>query len=146
VDACAALCALADRLAGQSLSPRQFLIAFGREAAGIGAGPLWFVDAAVGGRNVLAGRGFKAELDDGSRGQARHFAGIVASVAHLGPRATRWLSIHVRRDAAVSADGRLTEEAIEFATLVGSGDLAPGVASAWLAEHLCARAGHAGSS
>ncbi|GGF17484.1 hypothetical protein [Subtercola lobariae] len=137
IDACAALCELAGRLAVGADQARPFLITFAHESAGIAPGPFWFVSAATGGRNLLPGRGFRPELDDGSRGQARHFGGIVASVAHLGPRATRSLSVHVRRDAPHSADGRLTDEAIEFATLVLAGELLPANASAWLARRLC---------
>ncbi|MEF2976670.1 hypothetical protein [Subtercola sp. YIM 133946] len=137
-DGCAALCAMAASLAAQGPGGRRYLVEFGRRGAGIPAGPLWFVAAATGGRNPLRGRGFAASLDDGSTGQARHFAGIVASVARLGPRATRWLSVHVRRDALDSADGRLTECAIEFATIIRSGELDPADAPDWLRAHLCA--------
>ncbi|MCU1480861.1 MAG: hypothetical protein JWQ19_1647 [Subtercola sp.] len=138
-DACAALCAMADRLAGREAgAERRYLVEFGRAGAGIPSGPLWFVAAGAGGRNVFRGRGFRPELDDGSNGQARHFAGIVATAARIGAPATRWLSVHVRRDGLDTADGRLTEVALEFVTGIRSGDITPADASAWLRARLCA--------
>jgi hypothetical protein len=137
VDACGELSALAGRLARRATAPRRFLVELGHEAAGVRTGPLWFVDAARGGRNALSGTGFRAEFDDSTRGQARHFAGIVAVAARIGPRLTRWLSVHVGRDAPDSADGRLTEKALEFAGLVNSGRLRPDAAPDWIAQHLC---------
>ncbi|PJJ63751.1 hypothetical protein [Compostimonas suwonensis] len=141
MDACAELCSLAARLAREKPTPRRFLIELGTDAAGIRTGPFWFLDAAVGGRNVFSGAGFRSELDDGTRGQVRHFAGIVAVSARIGPGLTRWLSVHVGRDEEGSADGRLTDEAIEFAGLIRSGGLALSAAPDWISQHLCARSG-----
>ncbi|MEA9986448.1 MULTISPECIES: hypothetical protein [Subtercola] len=136
--ACTKLAAAADRLASGGFAGRRYLVEFGREGAGIPAGPLWFVAAAAAGRNRMPGRGFSPELDDGTSGQARHFAGIVATTARVGPTATRWVSVRLRRDPGASADGRLTELALEFATLIRSGTLHPHEAGTWITTHLCA--------
>ncbi|MCS5733688.1 hypothetical protein [Herbiconiux daphne] len=138
MDACARLCALADELAAAHPSPRRFLVELGSAAGGVRLGPLWMLDAASGGRNRLTGRGFAAEFDDRTRGQARHFAGIVAVAARVGPRLARWASVHVGRDAPDSADGRLSDEAIEFARLVTSGRLALADTPDWISQHICA--------
>ncbi|MGD8166745.1 hypothetical protein ACEXOS_005940 [Herbiconiux sp. P16] len=142
MDACTRLCSVADEIAGRAIasraSPRRFLVEFGRAAAGVRTGPLWVVDAARGGRNRVAGRGFAAEFDDSTRGQARHFAGIVAVAARIGPAPARWASVHLGRDRPDSADGRLTDAAIEFTRLVASGRLPLGETSTWIARRLCA--------
>jgi hypothetical protein len=143
MDACTRLCALVadiDRRAPQSWSARRFLVELGVRAAGVRRGPLWLVDAATGGRNVLRGTGFAAPYDDSTRGQARHFAGIVAVAARIGPRAARRASVLVGRDHPDSADGRLTDAAVEFVGLVTSGDLPRADAAAWLERRLCGRA------
>ncbi|RFA19487.1 hypothetical protein [Subtercola boreus] len=138
MDACAELATLAGRLAVGETSPRRFLVRLGEEGGGIRRGALWMIDATLAGRNRLPGRGFSPALDDGSTGQARHFAGTAAAAARLGAAVTRWVSVHVRRDPLDSADGRLSEEAIRFAALVRSGDLPLAETEAWIREHLCA--------
>jgi hypothetical protein len=138
MDACSQLCSVADELASRVRSPRRFLVELGRAAGGVRLGPLWVIDAATGGRNRFRGGGFATQFDDSTRGQARHFAGIVAVAARLGARATRWASVHVGRDDPDSADGRLSEEAIEFTRLVASGHLPLDQTSRWISDHLCA--------
>jgi hypothetical protein len=141
MDACTQLCSVADELASRLRSPRRFLVELGLAAGGVRLGPLWVFDAATGGRNRFRGGGFAAEFDDSTRGQARHFAGLVAVAARIGAPATRWASVHVGRDHPDSADGRLSEEAIEFTRLVASGLLPLDQASRWISDHLCATPG-----
>ncbi|MGR2751870.1 hypothetical protein [Agromyces arachidis] len=136
MDACAALAESIDRLAARGHSDRRFLRELGR-AAGVRRGPMWLFDAASGGRNRIRGRGFRPAVDDDTEGQARHFAGTVAVAARLGGPVTRWLTVHVLRDGPESADGRLSEEAIEFARLVRSGELPQADASSWVRDRLC---------
>ncbi|RFA13848.1 hypothetical protein B7R22_11530 [Subtercola boreus] len=138
MDACAELAALAGRVGAEASSPREFLLTLGTEAAGIRRGPLWMIDAALAGQNRLPGRGFAEPFDDGSNGQARHFAGTAVSTARLGASVTRWVSVRLRRDPLDSADGRLGEQAITFAGLVLSGELPVAATPGWIAENLCA--------
>lgn len=137
MDACSELVDVANRLASASATPRRFLIDLGVHAGGVRRGPLWMLDAASGGRNRISGRNFRRELDDGTDGQARHFAGTVAVAARIGAPLTRWLSIHVGRDAPDTADGRLTDKALDFARLVRSGELQPTASGDWIRTHLC---------
>ena len=136
MDACAALAESIDRLAERGHSNRRFLKELGR-VGGVRRGPLWLTDAASGGRNRLRGRGFRAQVDDATDGQARHFAGTVAVATRVGGRMTRWLSTAVLRDAPDTADGRLSDEAIEFVRLVRSGELAQADAAGWVRRRLC---------
>ncbi|WP_353828152.1 hypothetical protein [Agromyces sp. SYSU T0242] len=136
MDACAALADSIDRLAGLGYPDRRFLKELGR-VAGVRRGPLWLTDAATGGRNRIRGRGFHPAVDDDTDGQARHFAGTVAVAARVGGPVTRWLTVHVLRDGPESADGRLSEEAIEFARLVRSGGLAQADAAEWVRQRIC---------
>ena len=136
MDACAALAESIDRLAARGYSSRRFLKELGR-AAGVRRGPLWLFDAASGGRDRLHGRGFHPAVDDHTDGQARHFAGTVAVAARLGSALTRWLTLHVLRDGPDTADGRLSDEAIEFVRLVRSAELPQADAAGWVRERLC---------
>jgi hypothetical protein len=136
MDACARLAESIDRLAERGHSSGRFLRELGR-AAGVRRGPLWLTDAATGGRNRIRGRGFHPAVDDDTDGQARHFAGTVAVAARLGGPITRWLTTVVLRDPPESADGRLSDEAIEFVRLVRSGELAQADAADWVRERLC---------
>lgn len=136
MDACARLAESIDRLAERGHSSGRFLRELGR-AAGVRRGPLWLTDAATGGRNRIRGRGFHPAVDDDTDGQARHFAGTVAVAARLGGPITRWLTTVVLRDPPESADGRLSNEAIEFVRLVRSGELAQADAADWVRERLC---------
>lgn len=136
MDACAALAESIERLAERGYSNRRFLKELGR-AAGIRRGAFWLLDAAGGGRNRLRGRGFLAAVDDATEGQARHFAGTVAVVARLGGGLTRWLTVTVLRDGPETADGRLSEAAIEFARVIRAGELTQSDAAGWVRQRLC---------
>lgn len=140
MDACAELVDAATRLAATAPTSRRFLIDLGAAVGGVRRGPLWALDAASGGRNHLSGRGFHRHLDDGTSGQARHFAGIVAVAVRIGPRLTRWLAIHIGRDAADSADGRLTDLALDFVRGIRGGELAISDSGTWIRANLCAAA------
>lgn len=139
ITACVALSRLAGELlrAAPDLTPRLFLIHFARQAAGIDEGLDGIFDLLKGGENRIPGRGFCSEFDDGSEGQARHFAGIVDSVVRFGPDPTEWTSVNVRRDAADSPDGRLTEAAIRFADGVLQGEIALRDAEDWIRCMIC---------
>jgi len=136
-DACHALVALADAIARESPAPRRFLVLLGKRAAGIRSGPLALLDLRNAGSDPIPGKGFRQEFDDATRGQVRHFVGTARAVTVFRARPTRWLSIHVRHDAPDSADGRLGEAAIRFATLLLDGHLAVDDASGWLRANLC---------
>lgn len=138
--ACEQLAAACDRLSARTppLSPGRFLRDLGHEVAGVRRGPFWFLDAGRGGSNRIRGRGFRRHVDDGTEGQARHFAGIVSVAARVGPRLARWLSIHVGRDAPDTADGRLTDLALDFVRSVRSGELPLGDTGGWVRARLCA--------
>ena len=137
MNACADLVHTTARVAADSSSPRAFLLQLGAEAGGVRRGPRWVMDAARGGRNRLSGRGFLRHVDDGTDGQARHFAGIAAVATRIGPRLTRWLSIHLGGDAPDSADGRLTDHALDFVRRTLDGRLAPHEAPEWIRRNLC---------
>ena len=137
VDGCAQLAAACSRVAARTSTPAEFLRELGREAAGVRRGLQWPLDAGRGGSNRIRGRGFRRHVDDGTDGQARHFAGIVAVAARLGTRATRWLSIHVGRDAPESADGMLTDHALDFVRLVRAGELTPSGSECWVLQTVC---------
>ena len=139
-DACAALAELAAREALARPSPRELVRRLARAGAGVRAGLPGILDLVKAGRDGLPGRGFRAELDDGTDGQVRHFCGVAASCDRFGARSTRWASIHVRRDAADTPDGRLTDLAIEFVALLYRGELDVADASDWLRRTLCAPA------
>lgn len=95
------------------------------------------VDLARGGSNVIPGGGVKRRFDDKTDGQIRHFAGIATASARIGPRLARSLSITVLKDPPTSADGRLSDAAVEFASSLLSGELPLDRASNWIAETLC---------
>jgi hypothetical protein len=138
---CAQLADACSRVAARTSSPREFLRRLGHEVAGVRRGVFWPLDAGRGGSNRIRGRGFRRHVDDGTEGQARHFAGIVAVAARVGPRVTRWLSIHVGRDAPESADGQLTDHALDFVRLVRSGELVTTDADEWVRRTICGQGG-----
>jgi hypothetical protein len=121
------------------LGSAEFLRGFGRQVAGIRPPPRAYGDLARGGSNQIPGKGFLAPYDDGTTGQARHFAGIVAAVTYGGGQATRLISIFARDDALESPDGQLTEEGIDFAEAVQSGDLELDETPGWILDNLCRR-------
>lgn len=118
---------------------KDFLLELGERAAGIRRGFSGLIDLVAGGSNPIEGGGFKEEYGDGSGRQVRHFAGMAAAAARLGPDVSSWTGEHVRRDPDDSADGRLNEAAIRFARGLLDGDLSPADAGAWIREHVCAR-------
>ncbi len=137
--ACRQVAGLAARLAKEDPPPPAFLRDLGRQVAGIRPPPRAYGDLVRGGRNRIPGRGFLARFDDGTIGQARHFAGIAAATTFGGGISTRWISIFVRDDAENSPDGRLTDEGIVFATEVLTGGLELEETPQWLLDHLCRR-------
>jgi hypothetical protein len=136
-NACAALARTADDLAVAHTDPHDFLVQLGHRAAGIPRGRTALLHLVLGGRNRLPGGGFRPELRDHTAGQARHFAGTARAVTALGAERTRWLSVHVRRDAPGTPDGLLTELGVEFAQALLDGSLAPADAGAWIRRHVC---------
>jgi hypothetical protein len=138
-DACAEMAQTAQDISAQhpGWSGHDFLVEFAWRIAGISRGRMAAVGLLVGGRSRLRGGGFRPELRDRTAGQTRHFAGVARAVTVLGPGCTRWLSVHVRRDAAGTPDGRLTDLAVEFASGLLDGSLAKDRAGDWIREHLC---------
>lgn len=139
VDACAQLADLIDELAASGPSPRALLDGIGERAAGIRPGLAGLLDLKSGGRDLMPGTGFRAEFDDGTRGQVRHFAGIVASTARVGGPATRLVSERLRHDPADSPDGRLSIIGIRFAQEVLAGAIPVAAAGQWVRDNLAAR-------
>ena len=137
-DACAALVALAEREARPGVSPRRFLRRLGTLGAGVRPGLPGILDLARAGSDTLPGHGFRPELEDGSGAQVRHFCGIAACCALFGRAPTRWVSVHLRRDAPESPDGRLTDLAVELARLLAAGELEVSAAPDWIGRTLCA--------
>ncbi len=118
------------------LSPREFLRSFGALVAGIDLGVMGFRQLARGGANGLLGAGFRQEYDDGTAGQARHFAGTAAAAALIGDKPAELLAHHVV-DPADSIDGHLSTAALEFARLLVDESLALDQAGSWIADHVC---------
>ena len=139
VDACEQMAASADDIAAQHphWGGAELLVELGYRVAGISRGRGAVIGLFHGGRSRLKGRGFRPELQDRSVSQTRHFAGVARAVTVFGAGPTRWLSIHVRRDAADSSDGRLTELAIEFACALQQGLLTPDEAGDWIRRRVC---------
>jgi hypothetical protein len=137
--ACQRLAGLAGQLAQEDPGPGAFLVALGREGAGIRSGSRGFADLLRGGHNRIPGRGFLRRYDDGTQGQVRHFVGISVATVFARGNPTRWISEHLRRDPEGSPDGQLTDRGIEFATGILTGGLALADASSWILKHLCRR-------
>jgi hypothetical protein len=137
--ACKELARVTDEIASEhpAWSGHELLVELGVRVAGIRRGPLAALGLVLGGRARLRGGGFRPEVRDRTAGQARHFAGIARAVTVLGPERTEWLSVHVRRDAPGSGDGRLTTLAVRFASLLLDGRLATSQAGTWIREHVC---------
>lgn len=135
--ACERLAGLANALGDREPTPGGFLRALGLAAAGIRPPPRALADLARGGRDLIAGGGFRAAYSDGSAGQVRHFAGVAVASVYGGAAATRLASVFLRRDPVRSADGRLSERALDLASLLESGELPLEQAGAWILENLC---------
>ncbi|SRR6266511_4281309 len=135
--ACERLAGLASTLGGRESTPAGFLRALGLAAAGIRPPPRALADLARGGRDLIPGGGFRAVYSDGTAGQVRHFAGVAVASVYGGAAATRLASVFLRRDPVRSADGRLSERAFDFASLVESGELPLEQTGAWILENVC---------
>ena len=139
VDACAELARTADAIAAEhpDATGHDLLVELGLRVAGIRRGRLAVLGLLTGGRSRVRGGGFRHELRDHTAGQARHFAGVARAVTVLGGDRTEWLSVHVRRDAAGSPDGRLSALAVEFANRLLDGSLATRDAGEWIRRNVC---------
>jgi hypothetical protein len=135
--ACERLAGLTTTLGGRESTPGGFIRALGLAAAGIRPPPRALADLARGGRDLIPGGGFRAAYSDGTSGQARHFAGVAVAGTYGGAAATRLVSVFLRGDPAGSADGRLSERALDFAALVESGELALEQSGVWILENIC---------
>jgi hypothetical protein len=135
--ACQRLAGLAANIAARDRSAERFLIDLGKQGAGIRTGRFALIDLANDGRNIILGRGFMPEFDDGTRGQVRHFVGVARASMFGGSALTRWISEKLRRDPPDSPDGRLADEGIDFAQALLAGRLEPSEASAWIRDRLC---------
>ena len=135
--ACQRLAGLAANLAVRDRIAERFLIDLGQQGAGIRPGRFALIDLARDGRNIILGRGFKTEFDDGTRGQVRHFVGVARASMFGGSALTRWISENLRRDPAGSPDGRLADEGIDFAQALLAGRLELSEAPEWIRETLC---------
>jgi hypothetical protein len=118
------------------LTPREFLRTLGALVAGIDLSIRGLRQLARGGANGLVGAGFRAEYDDGTAGQARHFAGTAAGAALVGEKPAELLAHHFV-DPAESIDGHLSTAALEFARLLIDGELPLREAGGWIATHVC---------
>jgi hypothetical protein len=136
-NACVALGRIADEISAGDPSGHELLVELGYRVAGIPRGWQAWVVLATGGRSRIRGHGFRAELSDGTGGQARHFAGVARAVTLLGDRATLWISARLRRDAEESPDGELTRLAVAFATALLDGGLPARDSGDWIRDHLC---------
>jgi hypothetical protein len=137
--ACREIAGVAAKLSERTDSAVVFLRDFGKQVAGIRKPPRAYGDLARGGSNAVPGKGFLARFDDGTIGQGRHFAGVAVATSFGGAAATRLVSIFVRNDPEDSPDGRLSDEAIAFATEILTGDLELDETPGWLLDHLCRR-------
>ena len=137
-NACLALGRIADEIAVGDPSGHDFLLELGYRVAGIPRNWHAWAVLAVGGRSRIKGGGFREDLDDGTDGQARHFAGTARAVTLLGERVTLRLSVAARRDPENSPDGRLTRLAVEFAAALLDGSLPAAQAGDWIRSHVCA--------
>jgi hypothetical protein len=135
--ACERLAGRAAALGGRERTPAGFLRALGLAAAGIRPPPQALADLAGGGRDLIPGGGFRAVYSDGTAGQVRHFAGVVAASTYGGAAATRLGSVFLRGDPVRSADGRLSERALDFASLVTSGELPLEQTGPWILLNVC---------
>lgn len=137
-NACAQMAKLCDELldVAPELTPREFLRSLGALVAGIDLGLMGFKQLARGGANGLIGAGFKPEYDDGTAGQARHFAGTAAAVALVGEKPAELLAHHLV-DPAESIDGHLSTAALEFARLLIEEHLPLARAGQWIADQVC---------
>lgn len=137
-NACQQMADLCDELGtlAPGATPREFLRSLGALVAGIDLGSKGFVQLARGGANGLIGAGFRADYDDGTAGQARHFAGTAAAAGLVGEKPAELLAHHVV-DPAESIDGHLSTAALEFARLLIGGELSLDRAGRWIEANIC---------
>jgi hypothetical protein len=141
-DGCQALASTADAIAidQPDIEPRAFIRELAHRVAGIDPGVTGVVDLAKGGENLVAGEGFREPFDDHSQGQARHFAGIAASVERFGATATLVAGETLGRDPPESADGKLSRAAVVFVSKLIDGELVPSDTGQWIRDHICEEA------
>ncbi|SMH27853.1 hypothetical protein SAMN06295885_0062 [Rathayibacter oskolensis] len=137
-NACLILADRVDALAASSPPPRALIRSVATEVAGIRPGPLGAIDLLGGGRNRIRGRGFLGPYDDGTRGQARHFAGVAGATLYLGGGLARLFLRTAGGDRKGSADDRLTRRAVEWSRLLRRGELAGSEAGEWIRREVCA--------
>jgi hypothetical protein len=135
-DAAEQLARVADVLASRHLPPRRFLRGLAWNCASVRPDVRGLFDLMGGGGNRFRGRGFRRRFDDGTDGQARHFAGIAVSPLLLGEVIARFAARRVLRDPADSADGRLSEAAFEFSRQIRTGSLPVSEAGDWIRRHI----------
>ena len=135
--ACQRLAILTANLAARDRTAEQFLTDLGQQGAGIRPGRFALIDLARDGTNIIVGRGFKPQYDDGTRGQVRHFVGVARASMFGGTVVTRWISENLRQDPAGSPDGKLADEGIDFAQSLLAGRLELSEASDWIRTRLC---------
>jgi hypothetical protein len=137
-NACEQMAELCDELleVAPGLTAHEFLRSLGALVAGIDLGLKGVKQLARGGANGLVGAGFRAEYDDGTPGQARHFAGTAAAAALFGELPAELLAHHVV-DPAESIDGHLSTAALEFARLLMDGTLPLAGAAGWIEANVC---------
>ncbi|WKK72439.1 hypothetical protein Q0F99_05660 [Rathayibacter oskolensis] len=137
-DACSILVDRVDALAAADPRPRALIAALAEEVAGIRRFPLGLLDLARGGSDRVRGRGFHRRYDDGTRGQARHFAGVAGATLYLGGGLAHLLMRTVGGDAHGSADDRLTRRAAQWSRLLRRRELAVADAAEWIRREICA--------
>lgn len=136
-DGCNELVALIHDAASTAQTFRQFFKDIGLRGAGIRPGWRGLMDLAKGGTNILRGKGFKPRFDDGTSGQVRHFCGVVATANAVGANTARFLLVYIAKDSLESADGQLSEAAIDFVQVIKSQQLRMDEAPRWISENLC---------
>ena len=138
VDACLELVRLAEIESAGDPPPKKFVRALALNGAGVRGGIAGVFDLARGGRNIFSGGGFRLLFTDGTSGQVRHFCGVLGACAVLGPLSTRWVSIVIRHDSPRSADGHLTDAAVELYRSLMAGSVSVQQASTWIHDNVCA--------
>jgi hypothetical protein len=136
--ACERLAELTALLAGRADEPVPLLRRLGREAAGIGPPASALRHLLRDGADRIVGGGFAPRLEDGTGGQARHFAAVAVTVTYAGPETTRLLAERLRDDPPDSPDGRLTDEAIAFADGLLARTIDVSEAGRWIRGRVCA--------
>jgi hypothetical protein len=142
-DGCQALASTADEIVEEQpdIEPRSFIRELARRVAGIDPRLSGVIDLAKGGENIVAGEGFRELFDDDTQGQARHFAGIAASIERFGATATLMAGDILLGDPPESADGKLSRATAVFVSKLIDGELVTSDAGQWIRDHICEEAG-----